>query len=84
VAWRQIYRTIRASVYKKVNIIIIYSSTSMKQETPHEGCRGLAHVFHVNSTAQESCFSSYSTDKLAAGTDTVSIINVPEKSTSGP
>jgi len=56
----------------------------MKQETPHERCRGLARVFHVNSTTQESCFSSYITDKLTGGTDVVSIINVPEKSNSGP
>ena len=79
VAWKQIYRNIRASVYRKVSIIIGNSSTSMKQEIPRERCRGLARVFHVNSTTWGVCFSSYSIDKLAGGTDIVSLKNFPEK-----
>jgi len=78
VTWRQIYRTVRVTVYKKVSIIIVNMSTSTKQETPHERCRGIARAFHVKSTTLGACFSSYTTDKLSGGTDVVSIINLPE------
>lgn len=51
------YRIIKVCVYKKVNITVVTSSTSINQETLKERYRGLARVCYVSPFTCRARFS---------------------------